>query len=212
MNGLPALYPITPLGPMDAAWWMAFTSGLGRGYSLVQLRVRNEPETRWRSVMEQAADLCGALGCKVMLNLPVRSDPAGKGNVPGADGLGEAIAWVEEFGFAGIHVPAAAFKALGVNPFLREPAANRRLLAASCHSPAELQHAERIGADWVCLSPVRPTSSHPGAPALGMDTFRDWTSACRLPVYGLGGLGPEDLGLVRAAGGQGVAGISAFWS
>jgi 8-oxo-dGTP diphosphatase len=32
----------------------------------------------------------------------------------------------------------------------------------------------------------------------------------RLPVYALGGVGPDDLDRARAAGAQGVAGIRAF--
>jgi len=205
------LYPITEDGPVDATWWRRFEAGLAKGYTLLQLRIRNEPVGRWRTIAEQAAGICGAVGCEVMLNLPTVNDPVRNDKATNTRGLSQAVAWVEEFDFAGIHLPASALMGLEDNPFAQVHAGKRRLLAASCHCPEELQHAERIGADWVCLSPVRPTSSHPGAPALGMETFRDWTSACRLPVYGLGGLSPEDLDLIRAAGGQGVAGISAFW-
>jgi 8-oxo-dGTP diphosphatase len=93
----------------------------------------------------------------------------------------------------------------------QRPLAQRFLLGASCHSLEELHHAEQIGADWACLSPVNRTTSHPASTPLGMETFSSWVSAVRLPVYGLGGLAEADLPCVRAAGGQGVAGLSAFW-
>jgi len=120
--------------------------------------------------------------------------------------LNGPVEWVEEFDLAGIHLPAVALMAMQQRPLGRD-----FRVAASCHNPDELRQAVLIGVDWACLSPVKTTVSHPGAPVLGIDRFRSWVGACQLPVYGLGGLGLHDLPEIRAAGGQGVAGISAFW-
>lgn len=206
LSRLPTIYPITPNGPLDAPWWKHFNSGLSRGYTLVQLRIRNEPEAGKRATVELAAASCREVGCVLMLNSAVTD-----GERRNTSGISKALQWVEEFDLAGIHLPALTLLNLSCNPFAGQHDTQRRYLSASCHTPEELRQAERIGADWVCLSPVRPTASHPGAPVLGMDTFREWTAACHLPVFGLGGLGPGDVDLIRAAGGQGVAGISAFW-
>ncbi len=85
-------------------------------------------------------------------------------------------------------------------------------VSASCHSPAELDHAARVGVDFVVLGPVRATASHPQAVPLGLDRFRDWVRDVPLPVYALGGMAPADWCEVRELGGQGVAGIGAFWA
>lgn len=86
------------------------------------------------------------------------------------------------------------------------------LVSASCHDAAQLAHAQTIGVDLALLSPVRLTASHPGAPGLGWDRFRQLTAAVGLPVYALGGVGPVDLDMARAHGAAGVAALSAYWA
>lgn len=121
--------------------------------------------------------------------------------------LNGPLQWVEELDLAGIHLSAASLMTLE-----QRPLGGDRRVAASCHSPVELQRAQAIGADWVCLSPVKSTPSHPGVAPLGLETFSAWARQSKIPVYGLGGLGAGDVPAIQAAGGQGVAGISAFWS
>lgn len=109
-------------------------------------------------------------------------------------------------GMAGMHLTSAALA-----EFEQRPLPERFLVAASCHSPEELARAQTLGANFACLSPLRVTKGYSSEDALGFDRFAEWVSACEIPVYGLGGLGREDLETVQEAGGQGVAGISAFW-
>jgi thiamine monophosphate synthase len=79
------------------------------------------------------------------------------------------------------------------------------LVGRSCHSAAELAQARAEGCDWAFLSPVFPTASKPGyGPALGVEGF------ARLrppgpPVYALGGVLPEHVPDLLAAGAHGVA-------
>jgi 8-oxo-dGTP diphosphatase len=84
-------------------------------------------------------------------------------------------------------------------------------MAVSCHSEEEAMQAERIGADFITLSPVMPTGSHPDAKTLGWNVFSDIVSRVNLPVYALGGLGEKDLETAWSKGGQGVAAIRGFW-
>jgi 8-oxo-dGTP diphosphatase len=60
------------------------------------------------------------------------------------------------------------------------------------------------------LSPVLPTSSHPGIEPLGWDRFAALADQVSIPVYALGGMKPDDWLRARDRGGQGIAGISAF--
>ncbi|KHK92711.1 thiamine monophosphate synthase [Novosphingobium malaysiense] len=62
------------------------------------------------------------------------------------------------------------------------------LRLATVHSLGELAQADRARADAVLISPVFPTRSHPGAPALGPVRFRLLAGRSRVPVIALGGM------------------------
>ncbi len=90
------------------------------------------------------------------------------------------------------------------------PAGNN-LLAASCHDAEELRMAAEIGADFVTLSPVLPTTSHPEAKGMGWEEARNLIAQVNIPVYLLGGLSTDNLEQAFQAGAQGIAGISGLW-
>jgi thiamine-phosphate pyrophosphorylase len=56
------------------------------------------------------------------------------------------------------------------------------------HNLREIGHARRARADAILLSPVFPTRSHPGRPALGPVRFRLLASRASEPVIPLGGM------------------------
>ena len=84
-------------------------------------------------------------------------------------------------------------------------------LAASCHNEEELLKASAMSMDFVTLSPVKETTSHPGCEVLGMDQAARLTTLSSLPVYWLGGLSLGDIEVVRSSGAQGIGGIRVFW-
>lgn len=84
-------------------------------------------------------------------------------------------------------------------------------VAASCHDRSELEHACAIGVDWVVVSPVLPTASHPGAVTLGWEGLARLTAVSTVPVYALGGLSRSHLGLAHRAGAAGIAAIRGLW-
>jgi len=61
-------------------------------------------------------------------------------------------------------------------------------LSTSCHNLEELQKSHQYGTNFAMLSPAFPTKSHPGAPALGIDTFKKIAAASPLPIIALGGI------------------------
>ncbi|MGN6790050.1 MAG: Nudix family hydrolase [Rhodanobacteraceae bacterium] len=105
----------------------------------------------------------------------------------------------------GVHLKARQLRELRERPLPRDA-----WVGASCHDAEELELAADLGADFATLSPVRPTASHPAATPLGWECFARLVADARLPVYALGGAGPDDLERARAVGAQGVAGIRAF--
>jgi len=82
--------------------------------------------------------------------------------------------------------------------------------AASCHDAAGLARAFRLGLDFATISPVCPTSSHPGASPLGWTAFAGLAAAAGLPCYALGGVDAAQREMAIAQGAVGIAGISAF--
>lgn len=85
------------------------------------------------------------------------------------------------------------------------------LRSTGVHDLMELKAAERAGADLVFVSPLFPTRSHPGAPALGPVRFALIAREARVPVIALGGMNPVR---ARRLGGLNVYGWAAIdaWS
>lgn len=82
------------------------------------------------------------------------------------------------------------------------------MCGASCHDEHELRLAARLGLDFVTVSPVLATGSHPGTPALGWTRFAALAQQSDLPVYALGGMRAELLPLALQHGAVGIAGIT----
>lgn len=84
-------------------------------------------------------------------------------------------------------------------------------LGASCHNVQEVAKACALGVDYLCLSPVLATDSHPHAEPLGWERFAQMVEAATVPVFALGGMSLAELPRARQAGAQGIAGISFGW-
>ncbi|WP_432696300.1 Nudix family hydrolase [Marinobacterium sp. YM272] len=84
-------------------------------------------------------------------------------------------------------------------------------LSASCHNETELNRTAELGLDFVTLSPVALTASHPDAEPLGWPRFYGLTEQAVIPAYALGGVGEVDLAEAWQQGGQGIASISDWW-
>lgn len=87
------------------------------------------------------------------------------------------------------------------------PCHDRKLLGASTHNKLETAHAEKISADYISLSPVQSTPSHPDTKTLGWDRSSNIINQCNLPLFLLGGMNKELVGKALSIGAQGVAGI-----
>src|SRR4029077_13965856 len=82
---------------------------------------------------------------------------------------------------------------------------------ASVHSREDALAAEADGADWIVFWPGYYTASQrPDWPPQGLAQLEAVTRAVRIPVIAIGGITPERVGQVRAAGAHGVAAISAI--
>jgi 8-oxo-dGTP diphosphatase len=181
---LPPHYVISAEPGDPDAFLARLDACLARGERLIQLRAKRLAEAELAGLAVAASGRCAAAGARLLVN----AEPE------------QARRW----GAHGVHLSARRLMALAALP-------SGLLVAASCHDADELARAKTIGADFVVLSPLRATPSHPGAAGLGWSRFGKLAATAGLPVYALGGVTPGDFEAVRAAGGFGVAGIGAFW-
>jgi thiamine-phosphate pyrophosphorylase len=84
------------------------------------------------------------------------------------------------------------------------------LVGRSVHSLGEAAAAQAAGADYLLAGPVFATATHPGATPLGLEGLRA-VAVAGAPVIAIGGVTPERIAEVRAAGAWGVAAIRALW-
>jgi thiamine-phosphate diphosphorylase len=84
------------------------------------------------------------------------------------------------------------------------------LIGWSTDDPEEARRAEGEGADYLGCGTVWPTASKPDAgEAIGPDGLARVARAVDIPVVGIGGITPENVGELRGAGAAGVAVMAA---
>lgn len=184
---LPDRYLITGPDPTNRAQFMRrLERALCAGLRLVQLRAKSLSESEFCSLASEAVDLCRGYGARLLLN--------------GAPAL------VEELRADGVHLTSRQLALLD-----HRPLDANYLVAASCHNEQELSQAVRLGLDFVVLSPVLPTTSHPDGLPLGWPRFAELIKDVPLPAYALGGVGEGAVSEAWEYGAQGVAGIRGLW-
>lgn len=84
-------------------------------------------------------------------------------------------------------------------------------IGRSVHSVDEGEAALEEGADYLVAGPIFETPTHRGMTPWGVDLIRRLAPLGR-PVVAIGGITPERVREVHAAGAWGVAAITALWS
>lgn len=174
-------------GPANSPedWLARLDRALDQGVALVQLRCPGLSAEEYAERLSLALPRCRARGVRLVANAP-------------------AELWSDDLD--GLHLNSRALA------HCRErPIPESAWLGASCHNDWELRRACELGADYVTLSPVSATGSHPGAEPMGWETFGQLAAQAGIPVYAQGGMKPLDLVRVKQAGGRGIAGISFAW-
>lgn len=184
---LPERYLITPDDLEPQALLSGLKTALASGIRLVQLRAPRMFDAQYRDLAVDVQGLCAGRA-QLMLKGPLE--------------------WLGDFPAAGWHLTAEQLHKYSPNG---RPFPSDRWLAASCHSAEELQLAAAMGVDFVTLSPLQATHTHPEAEPLGWQAATELLRSFNQPAFLLGGVGPQDLERAWLAGAQGVAGIRAFW-
>jgi thiamine-phosphate pyrophosphorylase len=83
------------------------------------------------------------------------------------------------------------------------------LLGLSTHSVEQATSAQAAGADYVAIGSMFPTTTKPEFQLVGVALARRVRPMVRAPLIAIGGITPDNVGEVIAAGADGVAVISA---
>ncbi|PKO47885.1 MAG: DNA mismatch repair protein MutT [Betaproteobacteria bacterium HGW-Betaproteobacteria-22] len=183
--GLHPTYAITNLKEMGATLFFEHLKlALEHGLMMIQVREHYLSPQELKLFAEHVIELATPFDAKVFINGDVQL--------------------ALELNAAGVHLPAHKLMQLTSRP-------EGLLCGASCHNQLELAYAEVLGFDYVTLSPVKPTMSHPDAQPLGWDVFGQLVTGYSLPVFALGGILREDLHTARSYGAHGVAMQRDIW-
>lgn len=184
---LPWQMLVTPSPGADTNQFLGkLDSALQQGVEFVLLRAPELAPAAYAGLAREVVNMCRQHGTRVVLNADAEL--------------------AVELKADGVHLNSARLGGIAQRPLPRE-----FLCGASCHDAAQIRCAQDLGLDYIVLGPVLSTPSHPQAEPLGWEGFERLAALSTLPVYGIGGLGAEQLTKVRELGGYGVAGIRSFW-
>jgi thiamine-phosphate pyrophosphorylase len=172
---LDPFYPILP----DTEWLARL---LPHGIRLVQLRVKDRPETVVRAEIEKAVALCARYRCQLVVNDYWRE----------AIGLGADFVHLGQEDLARADLPAIR--------------AAKIRIGVSTHSHAELDKALAAEADYVALGPIYATTLKvmSWAPQ-GLPRLAEWRTRLACPLVAIGGITLDRAKIVLAAGADSIA-------
>ncbi|MEY3411056.1 MAG: hypothetical protein RL593_632 [Pseudomonadota bacterium] len=183
---LPDVYAITNQHELgEEVFFARLHERLKAGLRLIQIREKDLNEVELAAFVQRVLALTVPYQAKVLVNAPLDQ--------------------VQSMGVDGIHLTSDRLMALDQKP-------PNLLVSASCHQVSELRHAAQLGLDFVVLSPVLPTKSHPQDSAMGWEAFSTLIEDYPLPVYALGGMKPSHLNQAWRAGAHGVAMLREIWN
>lgn len=187
---LPDKYMITGDFENENELLSRISISLENGIKLIQFRAYNLPEKKYFEYAKKIYDLCIKKKSKLLLNTSVKEYKKFK---------------AEKFSH-GLHL---SFNEL--NSFNSDLLSSGLIISASTHNRTELDLAQNYNLDFVVLSPINNTLSHPNTMALGWKKFGELVEMVNIPVYALGGMNEEDIKIAKYYGGQGISAIREFW-
>lgn len=104
-----------------------------------------------------------------------------------------------------IHLPLHILRELS-----QKQKAHFKILGASCHSVDDALEAQALGCTYLTAGHVFETDCKKGLPGRGVEFLRNVCAAVDIPVYAIGGIGADNIALVRNAGASGACLMSSL--
>jgi len=187
MRPLPRVHAVTDLGVLLDPDYRIRLAAIAAAGSAVALHARN-PAAAGRALFHVAERMVAHA-----------RPPEAAVFVSGRPDIARAV------GAQGVHLPQDALA----------PADARTVfgpgwIGASVHSEAEARTAVDEGVDYLIAGTIFPSESHPGHLSAGL-VLIERLAPLGVPVIAIGGITPERVAEVKAAGAYGVAAIGALW-
>lgn len=107
----------------------------------------------------------------------------------------------------GIHLPVSGL------PPTKVRAIFSGLVGVSCHSMSDVLSLSPSLVDFATIGPVFETPSKRAyGPPIGLKVVTEAAKHSKVPLFGIGGITPQNAQLLRGTGVRGVAAISAVWT
>ena len=110
-----------------------------------------------------------------------------------------------ELGVPAIHLSLEALRKLDEERMKRF-----EKIGVSCHSVDDAVEAERLGAAYITFGHVFATDCKKGLAPRGLSALKKVCEAVKIPVYAIGGINCENIGLVFENGASGACVMSGF--
>ena len=159
---------------------------LGAGVDLVQLRMKDAPDTAVIATARRFARVAADHGALFILN--------------------DRLDLVDDAGADGVHVgqdDAAVDEA-------RATVGRDRLIGLSTHSPEQVDAATRAGIDYFAVGPVHETPTKPGRSAVGLELVSYAAEHATVPFFAIGGIDTTNVTAVADAGATRIAVVRAL--
>ena len=108
-----------------------------------------------------------------------------------------------ELGTDRLHMPLSLLRQMGAGERKKFS-----VLGASCHSAEDAMEARALGCTYITAGHVFDTDCKQDLPGRGLDFLGRVCQRVDLPVYAIGGIGPDNIFTVRQTGAAGVCVMS----
>lgn len=173
----------------SASMLVAVEEALKAGVKAIQLREKDLPTRKLLDMAYRMRELTAKYNARLFIN----------------DRLDIALCVDSD----GVHLGQASIPVYAV----RKVVGNKMMIGVSTHSLEDAITAEKEGADFITFGPVyhTPSKLKYGEP-VGIEALKKVSAATSIPVLGIGGINPDNVGDVINAGVYGVAMISGILS
>ncbi|MFP3898173.1 MAG: thiamine phosphate synthase [Dehalococcoidia bacterium] len=94
-------------------------------------------------------------------------------------------------------------------PVVRKQLPIDRIVGCSVTTLSQAEKAQAEGADYIAVGSVYPTATKEAAIVVGLDRLKELRPAVSVPLVAIGGINPDNIGEVMAAGADAAAVVSA---
>lgn len=187
---LPDKYMITGDFNTEDELLMRIQTALNKNIKLIQFRANDLAEDTYFELAKKLYELCKKENAQLLLNTSIVKYKKHKA-----------------YNFShGLHLNSKEIKQYHSKELKKET-----LLSTSTHNNKEILLAEKLEVNFILLSPVKKTNSHPSSIPLGWEKFKQLAGKATVPVFALGGMTNNDIDIAKINGAQGIAAISEFW-